>query len=63
MHITYSKIEALQIENDYEVGTVELVISALASKFQWDIGIVIMFLGVLLLFTAAGFGSHKGFVR
>lgn len=59
MHITYSKIAKLQIENEYEVGTVELVISALVSKFQWDIGIIIMSLGVLLLFIVARLGSKN----
>ena len=63
MHITSSKIKEMQAVNELECGTVELVISALATKFQWDIGIVIMSLGVLLLFTTAGLGSKKGFVR
>jgi len=63
IHITSSKIKELQAVNELECGTVELVISALASKFQWDIGIVIMSLGVILLFTAASLGSKKGFVR
>ena len=63
MHITSSKVKEMQAVNELECGTVELVISALATKFQWDIGIVIMSLGVLLLFTTAGLGSKKGFVR
>ena len=59
MHITSSKIKEMQAVNELECGTVELVISALASKFQWDFGIFMMSLGVLLLFIAAGLGSKS----
>ncbi len=59
IHITSSKVKELQAVNELECGTVELVLSALATKFQWDIGIVIMSLGVLLLFTTAGLGSKS----
>ena len=63
VHITSSKIKELQAVNKLECGTVELVVSALASKFQWDIGIFMISLGVIMLFIAAGLGSIKGFTK
>ena len=59
IHITSSKIKELQAVDELECGTVELVVSALASKFQWDIGIFMMSLGVIVLFTVASIGSKK----
>jgi len=59
MHITSSKVKELQTGNELEVGTVELIISELACKFQWDIGIVIMSIGVLLLFIVASLAGKN----
>ena len=54
IYITYARIRKFYHQDEFEVGTVDLVMHALASKFHWDIGIFIMSLGVALLFFAAG---------
>ena len=54
VYTTYAQISEYQVKNQLEVGAVDLVMHALASKFHWDIGIFAMSLGVILLFVAAG---------
>lgn len=58
IYTTYARIREFHPQVEFEVGTVELVMHALASKFHWDVGIFIMSLGVALLFFAAGTGNR-----
>jgi hypothetical protein len=58
IYTSYARIREFHPQDELEVGTVDLVMHALASKFHWDVGIFIMSLGVVLLFFAAGAGGR-----